>query len=71
MADNRSTLRNPSVQPEPNVVDEIQRRAYELYVQRGQTDGHALDDWLRAEGELVTEGHQRQPSFHPLLKRPA
>ena len=28
---------------------QIQQRAYELYEQRGRTDGHDLDDWLQAE----------------------
>lgn len=69
MADNRSPLRNPSVQPEPNLNEEIQRRAYELYVQRGQAEGYALDDWLRAEGELHTEGDQRQPSSYSTPNR--
>ena len=30
----------------------IRQRAYELYVQRGCTDGHDLDDWLQAEREI-------------------
>jgi len=71
MADNRSTLRNPSVQPEPNLSDEIQRRAYELYVQRGQSDGYALDDWLRAESELRPQRYQRQPSSNSSPNRAA
>jgi Protein of unknown function (DUF2934) len=33
--------------------DEIRRRAYELYEQRGKIDGYALDDWLQAEAEVV------------------
>ena len=33
----------------------IRVRAYELYEQRGKRDGHALDDWLQAEAELVGE----------------
>jgi hypothetical protein len=28
---------------------QIRQRAYELYEQRGRTDGHDLDDWLQAE----------------------
>src|ERR1700687_6283962 len=32
----------------------IARRAYELFLQRGQTDGLALQDWLQAEHELRT-----------------
>jgi len=34
----------------------IRLRAYELYVQRGMVQGHAIDDWLKAEAELV-HGH--------------
>lgn len=33
--------------------ERIRLRAYELYEQRGRRDGHALDDWLRAEAELT------------------
>ncbi len=39
---------------------EVTRVAYELYEQRGREDGHALDDWLKAEG-LVRQ-QQRQAS---------
>ncbi len=28
---------------------EVAQVAYELYEQRGRTDGHDLEDWLRAE----------------------
>ena len=41
---------------EPTVLipieQQIQQRAYELYEQRGRTDGHDLDDWLQAECEI-------------------
>jgi hypothetical protein len=30
----------------------IARRAYELYEERGRTDGDDLNDWLRAETEV-------------------
>ena len=33
--------------------DRVRSRAYEIYLERGGQDGHALDDWLRAESELV------------------
>jgi len=29
--------------------EEIARKAYELFEQRGRTDGSDLDDWLQAE----------------------
>jgi hypothetical protein len=32
--------------------DAVERRAYELFLDRGAEPGHELDDWLRAEREL-------------------
>ncbi|TMJ71995.1 MAG: DUF2934 domain-containing protein [Alphaproteobacteria bacterium] len=34
------------------IQDEIARRAYEIFEQRGRLHGHDLDDWLQAEREL-------------------
>jgi hypothetical protein len=34
------------------IEQQIQQRAYELYEQRGRTDGHDWDDWLQAEQEI-------------------
>jgi len=31
----------------------IRERAYELYEERGRQDGHAEEDWLRAEAEVL------------------
>ena len=31
----------------------IELRAYDIYEKRGRTDGQALDDWLRAEAEVL------------------
>jgi hypothetical protein len=46
-----STLASKSDQPTVliPVKQQIRQRAYELYEQRGRTDGHDLDDWLQAE----------------------
>lgn len=33
--------------------EQIRRRAYELYEQRGREDGRELDDWLQAESEMT------------------
>jgi hypothetical protein len=33
--------------------EQIRRRAYELYEQRGREDGHDLDDWCQAESEVT------------------
>ncbi len=43
------------------LIHAIRQRAYELYEQRGRCDGRALEDWVRAESEVladVTSGHQ-------------
>ncbi len=39
--------------PVSNIEDQIRRRAYELYEQRGMEDGHDVEDWLRAEEEVA------------------
>ena len=38
---------------EPIVEYEIRLRAYYLFLRRGKGDGHAMDDWLEAECEVV------------------
>jgi len=50
-----ATAANDSVTPAPRTSvtsDDVARRAYALYVARGRTDGHDVDDWLQAEREL-------------------
>jgi hypothetical protein len=43
-----------------NLEDEIRRRAYELYEQRGNsTGGSETEDWLTAESEVRQRYHQR------------
>ena len=51
--------------------EEIEKRAYEIYLRRGGGDGRDLDDWFAAEQELAQErshdaesyrnGRQEQP----------
>src|ERR1700736_487650 len=36
--------------------EDIRRRAYEIYLERGEQPGGELDDWLQAERELRTWG---------------
>ncbi len=59
----RPTMRPPTVRPVPSqkqdspapqsIFAEVQRRAYQLYEERGRIDGWDLDDWLRAESEIL------------------
>ena len=39
---------------DPSQLEErVRQRAYELYEARSREDGHELDDWLKAEAEIV------------------
>jgi len=47
---------NPwAVSLQEQVEAEIKERAYRLYEGRGKLEGYALDDWLQAETEVVTQ----------------
>jgi hypothetical protein len=35
--------------------EEIELRAYQIYVERGGAQGNDLEDWLQAEFELIEE----------------
>jgi Protein of unknown function (DUF2934) len=39
-------------QPSPT-REQIAARAYQIYLERGRTDGHDVDDWMQAEYELL------------------
>lgn len=42
-----------------NLEDEIRRRAYEIYQQRGSGSGSEAEDWLTAEREIRQRYHQQ------------
>jgi hypothetical protein len=42
-----------------NLDEEIRRRAYELYQQRGGAPGGEAEDWLNAEREVLKRYHQQ------------
>ena len=44
--------------PRPN-EDEIRRRAYQRYLDRGGAPGSDFDDWLEAERELMSSNSER------------
>ena len=53
---------NPSKKPPatasgspPVLEQQISLRAHELYEARGREDGHAMEDWLRAEEEITNK----------------
>jgi hypothetical protein len=44
-------------QASPVVEEKIRRRAYELYLQRGDVGGSPEQDWLRAKEEVCGQQH--------------
>jgi len=34
------------------LINDVARRAYDLYLARGREHGHDVDDWMQAEREL-------------------
>jgi len=46
------TLDHQTVGRNEPAREEIERRAYELYLARGEVHGYDQDDWLQAEREL-------------------
>ena len=49
--------------------EEIELRAYEIYLKRGDKEGNALDDWFAAEKELAAS--IQTDASGPLVKRAA
>jgi hypothetical protein len=45
---------------DPQRKETIRRRAFQIYQQRGMTDGLDVEDWLQAESELLES--ERRPS---------
>jgi hypothetical protein len=50
------TKKTPTAVNESQELEiQIRERAYELYEARGREDGHDLEDWLRAEEEIMEQ----------------
>jgi hypothetical protein len=52
MAKEPTNKQTAKIEADPNREQEIRRRAYAFYEERGREDGHDTDDWLRAEAEV-------------------
>ena len=46
---------NQTTESASELQEQVRRRAYELYEQRGRNDGHDLNDWLQAELEMTQQ----------------
>ena len=49
------TTAPPTTESASEVQEQIRRRAYELYEERGRADGRDLEDWLQAESEVTQQ----------------
>lgn len=47
--------------------EEIALRAYEIYLERGGAPGNALEDWTRAERELMEKNSKPRGKVGPTL----
>jgi|SRR5438270_13528767 len=56
-----SSERTAATQAHSGIEEEIRRRAYELYEQRGRHEGSHEDDWARAEAEIQSK-YKREKS---------
>lgn len=54
-----ATGSNLAVMPPVNLEEEIRRRAYEIYEERGGRHGLDQDDWFRAEQEVTARYGRR------------
>jgi len=51
----RREIKSELAQLQRATEEEIRMRAYEIYLERGDTPGDAMTDWLQAEAELQPE----------------
>jgi Protein of unknown function (DUF2934) len=49
------------------VSDDVEVRAYQIYLGRGGLDGHDLDDWLQAERQVLEELKKSKASLRLAL----
>jgi hypothetical protein len=63
-----STL-SKTTPPEPMLEHAIRLRAYDIYAQRGMAEGHAVQDWLEAEAELLYGQSTTAANLNQELKR--
>jgi hypothetical protein len=49
----KEPVQSQPVFPRDDAQARIADRAYELYAERGYRHGYALDDWLKAEREIL------------------
>jgi len=64
-----TTPPKPKASPRKPTYDQIQARAYEIFLRRCGAPGDQLQDWLQAESELASR--RKSPSKSSKTVRPA
>lgn len=49
------------------LTEDIERRAYDIYLSRGGADGNDMDDWLQAERQVLEELKKERASLRLAL----
>ena len=59
-----TTITKPHTAGTHPTTEEIALRAYQIFLERGGAPGNALEDWTRAERELLANGSKprRKPA---------
>lgn len=60
-------VKKPRVTNSAPTREEIALRAYEIYLERGAAPGHELEDWTRAERELMEKSGKPGRKIGPKL----
>lgn len=61
------TVKKPKANEFHPTKDEIALRAYNIYLERGGAPGNALEDWTRAERELLEKPSKPRGKLGPKL----
>ncbi len=61
------TVKEPRAATVHPTTEEIALRAYQIYLERGGAPGNALEDWTRAERELLEESGKLRRKPGPKL----
>lgn len=57
--------------PKISTHDKIAVRAYEIYLERNGAPGNPLEDWVRAEGEILATAKRKRVAKKPAAKAAA
>jgi hypothetical protein len=52
----------------PSLQERMEKRAYELFQERGEQHGFEVEDWLRAEAELTAPASEPADEYVDVLE---